>query len=490
MTPDVSRLHITPFSPELCPVILGRALQSGQNVSYHQIQTTPEDSYGYVDLPRMEADKIKQKLNGATLKGKIIKIEDAKPRKRKHDEIDPSAKVEAESAVVRKGKKDKTPKTRENLVPGHELAADRKVKRGWTETQTGKAETKSNRKSDRQKSKYTNKEELLFRTKVPLNKSDAIPDKSKKRQKHGDTQLVHEFEKMTAQPSFLKQTADRARSDLEFVDGQGWIDEQGTVVEPEPSSVRTRRLGKQKSGQAKSSQLKLHPLAANGNISAKAETTSVANESGKRAFLTIEDETTSSDDADAETSSSSSAPSTPEPGEDTITEQTDSLELHPLEALFKKPQKPASSQDIAKPSLELTTSNFSFFEGGADDDIEEELSVPGTPYSSQDIRNRGLRSAAPTPDTAYPSRFNSYGSSSFHGDEADDESEEEKDMSKESSGKDRTSLQPPGKGESSDFEKLFWEKRGDNNRAWKARRRTVLKEKRQRENRGRRPRNW
>ena len=29
----------------------------------------------------------------------------------------------------------------------------------------------------------------------------------------------------------------------------------------------------------------------------------------------------------------------------------------------------------------------------------------------------------------------------------------------------------------SDFEKLFWEKRGDNNRAWKGRRRAVLKEK-------------
>ena len=40
------------------------------------------------------------------------------------------------------------------------------------------------------------------------------------------------------------------------------------------------------------------------------------------------------------------------------------------------------------------------------------------------------------------------------------------------------------------FEKFFCENRGDNNRAWKARRRAVLKEKRQRENRARRPKMW
>lgn len=42
----------------------------------------------------------------------------------------------------------------------------------------------------------------------------------------------------------------------------------------------------------------------------------------------------------------------------------------------------------------------------------------------------------------------------------------------------------------SEFEKKFWENRGENNRAWKQRRRTVLKEKRQRENKVRKPRSW
>ena len=488
MTSNLSRLHITPLSPDLLPIILGRALQSAHDISYHQIQSAPEDSYGYVNLPKMEADRVKQKLNGATLKGKKIKIEDAKPRKRKHEEMDPSAGPESNSAKARKGKKDRTPKAKGNLVQGHELSGDRKVKRGWTEAKTGKAEKKSDRKSDRQKSKYTNQEELLFRTKVPLNKSDAMPDESKKRQKHGDSQLVHEFAKTIARPSFIKQNADKGHGELEFVDGKGWVDEQGTVVEPEPPNVRTKRQGKQKSGKAKLVKPNMHQPTSSTNTTD--EPTSTANKASEQETLPDADETTSSDGADAETSDSSSAPSTPEPEDDTIVEQTNSLELHPLEALFKKPQKPASSQDIAKPSLELTTSNFSFFEGGADDDIEEELSVPGTPYSSQDIRNRGLRSAAPTPDTAYPSRFNSYGSSSFHGDDASDKSEEDKGRPQEASESNEASLQIPGKGEPSDFEKMFWEKRGDNNRAWKARRRTVLKEKRQRENRARRPRNW
>lgn len=484
MTSEVSRLHIKPLSPDLLPIILGRTVHSAQNVSYHQIQSAPEDGYGYVELPKMEADKVKQKLNGATLKGKKIKVEDAKPRKRKHAEIDPSAELDSVSAVPRKAKHDKTPKAKENVVPGHVLTADRKIKRGWTKAKQGKADKKSDRRSDRQQSKYTNKEELLFRTKVPPNKSDAISDKSKKSKKKSDAQSVHEFEKTTAQLSFIKQSADEAQGELKYRDTEGWVDEKGTVVEPEPSNMRTKRQGKQKSRQARSSQPRLHQPASSTNTNTAEET----KPAGKQPSLPNDDETPSSVAAEAKTSSSSSAPSTPEPGEDTITEQTDSLELHPLEALFKKPQKPASSQDIAKPSLELTTSNFSFFEGGADDDIEEEWSVPGTPYSSQDVRNRGLRSAAPTPDTAYPSRFNSYGSSSFHEEDGDTGSEEEKIRRPESSGQVKSTSQIAGKSEPSEFEKMFWEKRGDNNRAWKARRRTVLKEKRQRENRAQRPR--
>jgi len=53
-------------------VVGPRLLDSVSNVSYHTLQTFPENSYGYLDIPTMEAEKIKKKLNGAILKGKKI----------------------------------------------------------------------------------------------------------------------------------------------------------------------------------------------------------------------------------------------------------------------------------------------------------------------------------------------------------------------------------------------------------------------------------
>ena len=478
MISDVTRLHISPLSPELLPAILGRSLQSAHNISYHEIQTEPEKNYGYVDLPKMEADNIKKKLNGATLKGKKIKIDDAKPRKRKHEDLDPGSQADSHKAESNAARTKKSRKDKSKVLSGHELSPDRKVKRGWTEGRKTKPEKKSDRKSERQKSKYTDKEELLFQTKVPPNMTDTLSDKQKKSKRKRDTNVIHEFEKTTLQPSFLKQDGSSNKESLDYVDGQGWVDEKGNVVEPEPQNVKTKRKAKQDSTERKPAAPKSQPKSpSTGPIVEKKDDEPDASEAS------------SSDAEEAESSSSSSAPSAPSSSDQDNDEGMESSDVHPLEALFKKPQKPASSQDIAKPSLELTTSNFSFFGGVADDDIEDELSVPGTPRTSQDNRSRGLRSAAPTPDTAHPSRFNSYGSSGLQGDEDDEESDEE-EARKPSSSVQKTLSQSTGKAEPSDFEKMFWEKRGDNNRAWKARRRTVLKDNRQRENRSRRPKNW
>ena len=486
MTSDLLRLHITPFSADILPAILGGALQSARNISCHEIQTAPENNYGYLDLPKMEAEKVKKKLNGAILKGKKIKIEDAKPRKRKLEEVD--AGSESKATEPRISKKKDEGKAAKKVLSGHELSPDRKIKRGWTDAQKEKTGKKSGKQSDRQKSKYTDNEELLFRTKVPANKSYNVSDKNKKKKgkKNRNVDVVHEFEKTTSQPSFIKQDESSGRGDLKYVDGQGWVDDDGTVVEAELSNVKTRRQGKKKSVHSDLPQSQLKDRAP--NVDARDETAVQANASAVD-HVPEEDYTPSSDSAEVQTSSSSSAPSTPGVDNDTTIEANETSRLHPLEALFKKPQKPASSQDIAKPSLELATSNFSFFGAGADEDLEDDLDVPGTPYSSQDTRNRGLRSAAPTPDTAHPSRFNSYGSSNMPGDE-DNESSEGESGQAESSRQNKSSSQTRGKGEPSDFEKMFWEKRGDHNRAWKARRRTVLKEKRQRENKARRPKNW
>src|SRR6478752_3045535 len=81
---SIVRLHITPFTPALCKVYLAPSLLPlAQNISYHTLETFPDKGFGYVDLPAMEAQKLKKKLNGLTLKGSKVKIEEAKSEKRK-----------------------------------------------------------------------------------------------------------------------------------------------------------------------------------------------------------------------------------------------------------------------------------------------------------------------------------------------------------------------------------------------------------------------
>ena len=479
MKTDLTRLYITPLTPDLLPTILGTSLLPfAKNISYHELQTFSETNYGYVELPQTEAEKVKNKLNGAMLKGKKIRIEDAKPRKRKHEELEPACDVESPPRS-QPSTKSKKKERKERILPGHELSPDRKVKRGWTEAKKSKKDNKISKKADQQKSKYTNKNELLFRTKLPENKADNVSDSWKKQKKRTGPDVVHEFEKSARQPTFIKQSEGKQQKDLQYVDGQGWVDANGQVVEAEPANVKARRSIQAASGPFRQTR------------SATATKDSPKKDQNPTSGPADDKESSSEDDGLSSTSASSSIPSTPAAAEGLGVEIPEQAEPHPLEALFKKPQKPGSSQDIVKPSLELATSNFSFFDLDTDrDDVDEDQGMPSTPYNSQDVRSRGLRSAAPTPDTAHPSRFNSYGSSGLPGDEESSD-EGEQSSAKTPAG---TVIEPPtssgGRREPSDFEKMFWEKRGDNNRAWKARRRTVLKEKRQRENRSRRPRNW
>ena len=460
---QVTRLHISPLAPDFLPAVLGsEVIKTARNISYHDIQTFPEKSYGYIDLPAMEAEKVKKKLNGAILKGKRMKVEEARPKKRKHVTVqdDEQAEIAPPSSTEKKPKK--STKDRD-AIQGRVLSPDRKVKRGWTEQKpSSKKERKEPTASDRPTSKYTGKEELLFRTKLPENKADMGSNKKKKSKKSKGSHTVHEFEKSVVQPSFLKKDVDNvSASDLQYLDGQGWVDAEGNVVEKEPSNLRERRKAKKaKAGRRGSESL----------VESQPQISSQSPDKDEQLAST-----------DQPTPSSPSAPPTPEENA-----RSDEQQIHPLEALFKKPQKPASSQDVAKPSLEVHTS-FSFFGGGPDDDIEEEPSRPGTPLGSQDIGSRGLRSAAPTPDTAHPSRFNSYGSTGLPGDEEVDSDEDDEDQD---NGKTPIKKRSKLDQQQSDFAKMFWEKRGDNNRSWKARRRTVLKENRQRENRARRPKNW
>ena len=104
-----------------------------------------------------------------------------------------------------------------------------------------------------------------------------------------------------------------------------------------------------------------------------------------------------------------------------------------------------------------------------------------------------MRSAAPTPDTAHPSRvFNFW---SGDDDELDkvDENEGEAAAGEEKAAEvdevimaDAATATADGtKTDTTDFQKYFWENRGDLNRSWKKRRKVASKEKRNRENRAR-----
>lgn len=220
---DLQRLYISPLDPELLRVIVSEsARQSTRNISYHTLQTFPEKRYGYVELPASEANRVRTRLHGSILQGVKMKVEKARPEKARKGSKDGDG-MDAEGKN-RQGKRGKFGAKREaGVLPGVELPEERKVKRGWTEPANKEGrKPKNGKKSAKQEtsikpSAHTDGPECLFKTKIPPNAGRNIPQdrgeatKSKKR-KRGDldtTLVVHEFEKTTKHPSFLR--SDQAR---------------------------------------------------------------------------------------------------------------------------------------------------------------------------------------------------------------------------------------------------------------------------------------
>lgn len=500
-----TRLHITPFRPDLLPAVLGiRLLEVAQNVSYQSIETFPENSYGFVELPEADARKLISKLNGAILRGRTMKVEEARPSKRSRRVAE---EVEASSEQERSVKRSKKSKKDLDVLEGHELDDARKVKRGWTdsslEKQKGKkSKLKTDKKSKSQSaSKYSEKDELLFRTNLPPSKKDLDTSKKRSKGRKDDTSptLVHEFEKTAIQPKFLRDATSTESKTAEYVDGKGWVDKDGTLIEEEPANVQRSKHRNRKGlnialpSSKKASEPGIIPSSdTNDNTiqstplddSHEAMLTSTTSQS----ILTpANDETSSSgtSDSDSDSDNESQSATGNAQRKETLDPPATPPTVHPLEALFKRP-KPSTISDAAKPSLEVETS-FSFF-GKADDEIEDELPpMPMTPFTSHDISQRTLRSAAPTPDTAHPSRFTSF-AAALGTHEQQSSSDEGKDPSETSIQNDREKSNPLSQKPQSEFEKRFWAERGQNNRAWKARNRTARKEQRQMENKMRRSR--
>ena len=518
-TPYV-RLHITPLDPDLIKTVLSSALlPKARNISYHTIETFPEKRYGFLELPYEDAEKLRKKLTGATLKGVKIRIERAKPS-RVPEPLGPEA-IARENAVAI-GSADVTgldkskPKKRKRdpeVLSGIVLKDGRKVKRGWTTAEDPrekkmkkdkevKKRKRENEPKKQAKSKYTDHAECLVKTILPANVSammDATPLKKKKGKSREVT--VHEFEKTTKFPTFLKTSSTSAQSKpvLEFVDGKGWVDENGNVVEvvktrpPAPTKVDTSSEMKESSkqnlpgGNGSS-------IAGDDEASSDHEGTAHHNEDGRH--LTP-DSTTNDALLVPELPRPSSQKAKPTGPKEGLTIKIPPAtpsepKVHPLEALFKRPKQPEGEAADEGPEAK----GFSFF-GDNEEGVEEDCSgvdadgLPGfqeplTPFTRKDLELRGIRSAAPTPDTAHPSRR----FIPWDNEDNDEEigREETPQGHEEAEALPSNDIMPENDSEgkkASDFEKWFWENRGELNRAWKRRRKLAGKEKRYRENKAR-----
>lgn len=536
---DLIRLHITPLDPELLKVIVpASTLPRARNISFHTIETFPENRYGYVELPRADADKVKAKLNGAVLRGTKIRIDKARPAKTFEpapaDSMGDKSKKSKRSSddPSSASKKRKRGDADDKVVDGVALT-DRKVKRGWTETPTEAAKRKKKERSDkssskkekkkkedeegegedeeeserkakkkknkedkkRTKSKYTEGEECLLKMKIPANAVKNLPaeaddgtHKKKRKGKHAGArdEIIHEFEKTTKFPSFLKDSADPSAHPAasEYVEGKGWVDEEGNVVQ----AVTIKK--KPAATPSKKSKKKEAPPPPPPEDSSDDDTSS----SGTSSSGSSDSDSDSDSDDDKQPAATPSKkqqspsqlklnipPNTPSDKDNKKDEQ----EVHPLEALYKR-NKPADGTATPAPAAQP----FSFFGGGDDDDDDEkaeadegnDVPMPMTPFTRQDFESRTVRSAAPTPDTAHPERMANL---PWLQDEEEMEEEEEEyyeDVREEQEGEgEGKSADGPG----SDFQAWFWQNRRDLTQSWMRRKKTAAKEKRHRENKAR-----
>jgi hypothetical protein len=508
---ETTRLHISPLTPDILPSVLPASIRSlAKDISFHEIATFPENSYGYVTLPNMEAEKIKKKLNGSMLKGKKFKVETARPQKRHREEED--VVPEAPSSAKKKSKKSKKKEPEDGVLDGFELPADRKVKRGWTESSEAKQERrKSEKKSKKEKeeklqpkSKYTDKSECLFRATIPPNRlSDAAADDKKaKKKKASKDNVIHEFTKNVTQPSFLRTAEESAPPTATFEEGKGWVDADGNLKEAASDKITkdNKRPGlvagakekhratksttdKKRSRKEKTPEVSSESEDYTSSSGSSAEESSDSESEADETPAKVDESSVSSGDENVKpqavqkdttkSSETSDVEAEAEPSQSVsdevtaeATEAETAKEVHPLEALFKR-ATPTSLENQSAPEPEA---GFSFFGNDIESEDEQpnEPQTPFTPFTQHDLQDRGQRSAAPTPDTAGANRYTKF-----------NESEDSDDTSIDSPVKARTGADK----EETEFAQWFWENRGDNNRAWKKRRRDAAKEQRQRDNR-------
>ncbi|KAF2769571.1 hypothetical protein EJ03DRAFT_327176 [Teratosphaeria nubilosa] len=416
----------------------------------------------------MEAEKLKKKLNGSLLKGAKIRIEEAKPeRKRKGGD----GEAGNDEKVTKKVKKEKMRKE-QGVLSGREIDEGRHVKRGWTE---GKDEKRgSKRKVERQDAAGIEEKKMKFRAVVPPNvgtvEKEKVGSKSKeKREKKGKRMAVVQ-EGKKAQKLPASGMGVKGKAAVTFEEGKGWLDEEGNVIEAAPVVKRPKRA-----------------KAVENVVDSAVE---AAEESSSEESSVLSESSAVSSDEEESDAEPPAAPvaeiSTPPPGflSQPGDNPSQAKDVHPLEALFKRPAHKNNPDPASKPKPQPINTSFTFFNSGAaDEDLNLDLNPgsstlpPQTPHTKQDLEFRSVRSAAPTPDTAAVGRKFSFPFAGGGG--LDDEGGEGEEVEVE----ERDAEGGAVREEESEFRKWFFEHRGDLNRGWKRRRREERKVRRQRENR-------
>lgn len=474
----------------------------------------------------MEAQKIKKKLNGSILRGQRIKIEDARPTKQRNQEEETTS-PSMESMEVGKDKRETLSKKRKRgteTLPAIELEG-RKVKRGWTNPVVAKkSDRRSKGSKDSIKSKYTSGPECLFRTTLPANASTSAKDEpvatnprseGRKKKKQAKDVVIHEFSRTMKHATFLRPSAVSSitKEVSEYVEDKGWVDADGNIVEAlvaRPKKATSNKV--QRGSSARDSMMSIKAEENSNNENATEEAKKGPMRVVQEAL--VEDPSTSSsgtssdneNEIDDGVSSESNflrgdsskldkalgvpkpVPSVKTPiglkidtskTEDTMEQGTT---VHPLEALFKR-RRPG----LKAPKIPGAAQSFSFFDDDVEDASEDEAvgPMPMTPFTKQDFALRGLRSAAPTPDTAFPGKTYTIWPTNNVSEENGAEISNGTTPTQKQKAAQLNSQQDEAEVPVDDFQKWFYEHRGETNRAWKKRRKLAAKNKRQRENRKR-----
>lgn len=494
----------------------------------------------------MDAEKIKKKLNGSILKGTKVKIDKARPQKEVMVEQAGEEEPERPKKEKKKRKRDELPGVdigdrhvkRGWTTPGKDIPKD-KVKTmakskfttgleclfktnlppnvaSKTKTTEAKPDTKRKRKPGKEAVVHeftkTTKYATFLRSSSGSSKTKTVAEfVEDKGWVDEDGNIVEAITK-SRRPKPKARFEAPAPVPVEEVDNESSSETPEVDIDPALPSVQSEDnnvFGEVPDSESLPTAEEAVPSVLEETV-AEAESSSDESSEDESKNVEVEppaeaskgDSSSSSDESDSEREASSSSDDESKAEEHQhktmsrpqssagpaltikIPELTMSTPIvssvHPLEALYKRPKK--GDLDTPKPEA----ASFSFFGGDNEDDedieVETQLQVPLTPFTQKDFEFRGMRSAAPTPDTAHPNKRFIWPSKDGEDEDEDDEHEASSPIRKSelAKGKDEKSSE-----QESDFQKWFWENRGNVNRAWKKRKRTVAKEKRQRESRKR-----